>query len=39
LCLSVVDPRIHEKVLCNPLTHTDAFRQLQKFRLTDFLAP
>src|SRR5882672_8270638 len=38
LCFSIVDSSINKQVLCNPLSHADAFRQLEKLRLTDFLA-
>jgi hypothetical protein len=36
--LSVVDTCIREEVQCNPLAAADPFRQLQRLRLTDFLA-
>ena len=38
MCFSVVDSRVNEEVLSDPLSHADAFRQFQKLGLADFLA-
>ena len=38
MCFSVVDSRVNEEVLGNPLSYADAFRKLMEFGLADFFA-
>jgi hypothetical protein len=39
LRFGVVDSRVNEEVLGNPLRDSDSFRQFEEFRLADFFAP